>query len=59
MCHQMPSFPLKMGPNAFGSQALPGPTRQAHSVPPDPLSWIQEVLLLRGHAPKFVSKFGG
>jgi len=38
----MPSFPLKMHQNAFGSRASPGPAEGAHSAPPDSLAGFNE-----------------
>ena len=59
----MPWFQLKMHQNAFGSRAMPGPARGAHSAPPDPLAGFKGSYFLGemrgGNAPNFVSPFGG
>ena len=53
----MPSDALISAQNAFGGRTLP----VAHSAPPDPYSWIQWILLLKGkgggNVPNFVARF--
>ena len=44
----MPPDALISGQNALGVRVPPRPAVGAHSAPPDPLRWIQWVLLLRG-----------